>query len=483
MAVGKMFFQTGHAPMHDVFSYTKTKPLWIDHEWGSGVIFYAVNEWFGSYGLFVLKTLSLFLILFIISKIIQLQNKKEIDDLNFGFYFITFVGMIYGVMSIIRCQIFTFVLFALFIYLLEKIRRGENRLLWTIPAIMLVWTNLHGGFVSGLGLIFIYGIGEFLNKKPYAKYFLILIPAVLTTFINPWGYKYLQYIFEATTLNRTTIHEWSPVPLFGPFANWKGFKIFLIASIISLCWSLKNIQFKYSKIDKVKYLLIFITMYLGIKHMKHVPLCVIATSVFMYHDFYSIFRSIKNFISDKFGVAEKYFKYIGFAKDLALFGFIIFAGSLLIAFGINKPVINPLQFPVGSIEFIKTNHLKGNLLTLFHWGSFATWNLYPSCLIAEDGRYEEVYPEKLHMQVFNFNYKYNKNWLDITKEYKTDLLLVEKKNDSFLALLQSKEWSCVYNDFVSAVFVPTKKLKKKYIQPVVNSDIIYKDKYNTLIEF
>ncbi len=40
LAVGKIFFQTGWVLKHDIFSYALTKPVWVDHEWGSGVIFW-----------------------------------------------------------------------------------------------------------------------------------------------------------------------------------------------------------------------------------------------------------------------------------------------------------------------------------------------------------------------------------------------------------------------------------------------------------
>jgi len=33
------FFQTGTVLKKDIFSYLPTKDLWVDHEWGSGVVF------------------------------------------------------------------------------------------------------------------------------------------------------------------------------------------------------------------------------------------------------------------------------------------------------------------------------------------------------------------------------------------------------------------------------------------------------------
>src|SRR3989339_2291474 len=62
LAVGKIFFQTGSVLQHDIFAYTPTKDIWIDHEWGSGVIFYFLSQHLGDYGLLMLKFLLTFFI-------------------------------------------------------------------------------------------------------------------------------------------------------------------------------------------------------------------------------------------------------------------------------------------------------------------------------------------------------------------------------------------------------------------------------------
>src|SRR5512142_1078422 len=60
LAVVSIFFQTGHVLRHDVFSYLPTKELWVDHEWGSGVVFYFFTKSFGNTGVFILKGLLIY---------------------------------------------------------------------------------------------------------------------------------------------------------------------------------------------------------------------------------------------------------------------------------------------------------------------------------------------------------------------------------------------------------------------------------------
>ena len=52
-----------------------------------------------------------------------------------------------------RPQLFTFAFFAVFVAVLFRHLAGRPARLWVLPLVMLVWANLHGGFVAGLGAI------------------------------------------------------------------------------------------------------------------------------------------------------------------------------------------------------------------------------------------------------------------------------------------------------------------------------------------
>ena len=64
---------------------------------------------------------------------------------------------------ITRCQLFSFVFFSIFLYILEATRvKKATKLIWLLPFITIIWNNLHGGVVSGLGLIGMYFVGAIL---------------------------------------------------------------------------------------------------------------------------------------------------------------------------------------------------------------------------------------------------------------------------------------------------------------------------------
>lgn len=156
-----------------------------------------------------------------------------------------------------------------------------------------------GGVVSGLGLIGMYALGEFLNKKSYLKYIYTLIVSLLTLIINPWGYKYIQFLFMANTMQRPYIIEWWGLFSKYYFLKQIKFKLFMFASIAIECITIyKNIKLQkiktwYEKADKVKYIILLATLYLSISHVKLLPFFAIATICFVYEDFYNLIKNIE----------------------------------------------------------------------------------------------------------------------------------------------------------------------------------------------
>lgn len=90
---------------------------------------------------------------------------------------------------------FSFLLFTVFIYILELARKGKNKPLFLIPFIVIFWNNIHGGVVSGLGLILMYLTGEFLNKNPIKKYIITLLTSMAALFINRGDLIYQIFIY------------------------------------------------------------------------------------------------------------------------------------------------------------------------------------------------------------------------------------------------------------------------------------------------
>jgi len=469
---GMGFLQTGHALKHDFLSYTPTH-LWYDHEWGSGVIFYFIQHYISPFGLVIFQDILIFIMFFVIIQIIKLRGVKTTTPYNFLFYFFATFGFLQIFLQFIRCQLFSFFFFTIFLYILELARKGKNKPLLALPIIMLIWNNLHGGCVAGLGLIFIYIIGEIINRKPFKKYILVFLLSFVVLPINPWGIDYLIFLIRATTMSRPSIAEWmgllDPTYIYA-FLEFKYFAVGMIfAEVGYLIYAIRKKVFVF---DATKFLVVLMTLYLAFEHIKMIPFAVIAMSAFFYDDFYIIF----NFITR--GAINK----IALLKDALVYIAVLVFIVMTIRKADFKPFLSFYKFPILEIEFIKINDLKGNLLTNFEFGSYASYKLYPHNKIYMDGRYEEVYDDYIKNIMDVYTSGNDKNNI-LLSNFPTDLILLSKRYEIYPFLLKDSQWRQVFSDYNYALFVRTKDLKKEYKIP--SEDIAYYKKtlFDTDIDF
>jgi hypothetical protein len=91
----------------------------------------------------------------------------------------------------------------------ESVNGLENRRLWYLPALMLLWANVHGGFVVGFVLLALYflgaaiqysrcGEGEELRRlaRRLRTLGMVTVVALLASLINPYGYQLHLHVYR-----------------------------------------------------------------------------------------------------------------------------------------------------------------------------------------------------------------------------------------------------------------------------------------------
>jgi hypothetical protein len=109
----------------------------------------------------------------------------------------------------VRPQMFAYPLFALTLWVLYRWRENDTRPIWLLPAISLVWVNLHASFVlmfvlAGAALLFGRGARKQLGQA--------LVLALLATLLNPRGFGAWAFVAHSLTApsSQGFSLEWSP---------------------------------------------------------------------------------------------------------------------------------------------------------------------------------------------------------------------------------------------------------------------------------
>lgn len=484
LIVGKTFFQTGQLLNYDFQSFGPTRQ-WFDHEWGSSLIFYGILDKFGEAGLFAFKTLVIFIVFFLITRIILLRRKyifKEegrwlkVSPFNIIFFILIIQATHDFTAPTLRCNQLTFLFFMIWFYTLEKSRLEANyKILWLLPATMIAWSNIHGGCFTGLGLLALYTVGEFLNKKTYKPYAIAFLASIAAMLINPYGLKYVYFLFYAITLNRPNITEWQPLfskillPSFIKYKLWSFGIVLITGSYIYKRFKalgsgtfFEKIKTFYGSLDKTKALVLIIMFLMPLKSARTIPFFVFCASVFLYDDIYK-----KIFTKKLSNLANN-------LKEILLFLLILISFTYTFKTSGLKATIQ--RYPYVEAEFLKINNLKGNVLANFHYGSFLAYKLYPNNFIFMDGRYEEAYDPKL-LDTLGKIYV-GKDWKQTLDNIHIDFIISEKEKGAelfFKNMLENKDWNLVLLTKHFGLFA-RKDIKFKTIKTPSN-DIEYYDKH------
>ena len=241
LAIGAYVWHWGTVPDHDLYAFTPVLPHYVEHEWGAGTIFFGVLKFFGPAGLMWLKLLLGFGALW---AAMAAGRKQNCSWETLFLLAVPAAGcLLLGYIPVIRSHAFTYCFFAVTLLGLEEIRTGKNWPLFVLPPMFLLWSNVHGGFVAGLGAMAVYSAHALVTRNRYKKYLLTAFLCGAVTFINIYGLKYWVYLLPAILMKRPAITEWQPLPF---LANdiFNGFRLLFVLAILVLILGWRQVKEK-----------------------------------------------------------------------------------------------------------------------------------------------------------------------------------------------------------------------------------------------
>jgi len=167
LALGAYVWRFGAPPHHDFFAFTPVLPQYVDHEWGAGTVFYGLLKLFGPASLMWLKIGLCFGAILVAALAGRRSGCSWSVLLLLAIPAVACIQL--GYVPVIRSHTFTYFFFAITLLCLEEIQRSTHEdsaplksfclrswPAFLVIAVMLLWVNVHGGFVAGLGSIAVY---------------------------------------------------------------------------------------------------------------------------------------------------------------------------------------------------------------------------------------------------------------------------------------------------------------------------------------
>jgi len=324
--------------------------------------------------------------------------------------------LLLGYVPVMRSHTFTYCFFAVTLLGLEEIRAGKRWPVFVLPAMMLVWSNVHGGFVAGLGAIALYTLFALLTRRQGKRMLLIALACSAVTLINIYGLKFWTYLLPALLNPRPKIAEWQPLPL---FANdvFLSFRILFVLVLLLLLAAWRRTE----KTSWPGLILLALTAALAWHSRRHAPFFGVTSLAFVGPFLQTALSSFAVRLPQPLRTA--------FKPALAvatLYGVIaIFVATYWLP-DASFELLSPVGLdPVREVDILSRAQATGNLATPFIWGGYCGWRLFPRIKISMDGRYETTFPESTFEMNYDFYQKRGTNWDRLVRNYPVDYVILE----------------------------------------------------------
>lgn len=471
LSTGKFISENGYVPDNDVFGYASPNTKWIPFEWGSDLLFYKLYQTTGYTGIYIFRSIIFCFIFFIFFKLYEKFKINTSTTLIFSFLLL--IGLFNRYSP--RPHLFTYLFLTLLIYLLLTYRYIDRekyfKRLYILPVLFLLWGNLHPGVITGLIVLFLFLVSEFLTYKFPAKFgnkdqiiisadnlkklAIVCVVSALVLLANPHGYNTYLYAYQHTNMKMLeNIAEW-----LSPFSDKINstfvitlYKIILFASLIVLYYAYKKkdllfglwtLFFAVYSVTAIRFTVDF--------ELITIPLLIICIGLLL--------KKVNNQLVSK----------IIYGNPLKIVLIIVFSylaiqfqkDEFYISLQYNREAglgISGRYFPLGLYKFVNENNIQGTPFNNFDTGGYMKWEM-PDQKIFIDSRNlsDELFNEYNSILKMQSGFeskldKYGINQVIFFEPMLTRFPNTIKQNITEF-LFNNKEWSLVYFDDLSFLFL------------------------------
>jgi len=366
----------------------------------------------------------------------------------------------------IKPQMWTTLFSILIIYLIETMQEGRRHAPYALPGLMLLWSNMHGGFILGDIIIIIYIISFALKRRASRSFLVPAILAIVLSGINPNGFtafistilslikierlSYLTSIVETQSLFRHASIE-------GILTSLPFLSSLVILSLLSYFVNLKKL-----KTMDIQFILL------------HILFLLMATKAIRYIIFLAFFsvvitalnlREMPSFVSSIFIKKPHIIRGAKIITGLVCVGLsmgLFKEGARYTGLKMATPYNTSYN---GAVWFIKDNSLKGNAFNDYNAGGFLIWNLYPDMRFFIDGRALSlkgfnIYRALIHNPETRItHHKAKPIYKQFFDYYGIDFVILPGCDESsgtvlplVLTLIKDRQWPLVYADSNVLIF-------------------------------
>ena len=458
-------------PRHDLFSFSMEGKEWFAWEWLADVALAWCHRVAGLKGVVLLAG-----VVIAMTAVLTLEYMLWLRvNILVAITVMTISSAASTIHWLARPHMFTWGFLIATAWLLEADRRKPGRKVYFLVPLVVVWTNVHGGFVALLAAIVVYAVGVALERLWTAhaagvgwgwaeigtttrRYALLLALCAAATLINPYGYQLHLHIGEylGNDFILNNVQEFQSPRFRGESMYiFEGFLFVTLFFVVRM--TLRR--------ELAPVLLLLMWAHASLVAARHIPLFMLLAAPW-------VGRELTLLIAQAARTGNKWFMglqsmaedYGGTGSDRSPswnFGMILLP---LIGVGIVASMLHlrpddfrwkaqfpDLRFPVAACEALGDRLLRENrVLSSDQWGDYLIYRFHPNRKVFFDGRSDFYAPElrQDYLQLIGSGWR----WREIVDRHEFDAALLPLDWSLASAMKVHPDWNLIYDDGFAVYF-------------------------------
>ena len=466
---GQHIVRTLSVPHADYFSYTMSGKPWYAWEWlydaGMGLL----AAWLGLNGIVLFTAVVIgFTFALLFRSLIAEGGNLLISAL------LTMLALLSAsVHMLARPHVVGWLLTLIWVRLLYRFQAGKSTALWWLPALMLVWVNVHGSFVLGLVLLVLFAAGNLWTyltsrdvgtklgaRTAIARLSVAGLASALATFLTPYGYKLHIHVYHYLSNRYFMDHIMEfATPNFHGNAE-KYFEALLALALVAALLAARRLR-------AVDVVLVLFAGYTGLYAVRNIPISsmiialAIAPALSEAIRLQALRRDLPGWLRSACDRVHESAARMKNIEDM-LCGHLIPAVMLVASMAVvlnggrlhGTPVLaahfDQRQFPVAAAEYIAAHPIHDHMFSTDRWSGYLIYRLYPDTKLFIDDRHD-LYGEaflKDYLKALGADL----GWREVLDKNGVTSVLIPPDAPLANVLKETSDWRVAYDDGVAILF-------------------------------
>lgn len=428
---GRRFFSS------DPFSWTASDRTWYLHEWLSEVLLYWVQSNLGFVVDVAIIAGVLVATMAIVYRLALRVYPREIIVLGL----VLLSSIVILDFTAVRPQVFSWLFFAVFFRQLYLSYRGEPVRLWPLPLLMVLWANMHLGYLFGLMMVYVWLAALVLRDGPAGWRslrgpVLLAFACTLAPVISPIGPGALLTPIAYAGSNRVAVNV---------IQEWRSANFHTVTAVplMLALLVLLTAGLPLGRRHLFTLMLTIAVVALSLVAARNFPLLAVLLPVVFAESAAQRWPAPARPL--RIGLNRVNWAFAGVLTVFAVVA-IAWAGQT------GSEPKTPSSMPSQGVEYVRAHSLGARMFNSYNWGGYLVHQLYPDVKVSIDGR-SDLYGDDLLQRYLDIG-NLKPGWREELAEMDPDFIFLPRESPLAGELMHEPGWKLAFEGRVEAIFVP-----------------------------